>query len=65
MDKFLLDYEIKRKGYSIKQFCEMINIPRTSFYKKSKGLSEFTRDEIKRIIDTLNLDNPTDIFFKD
>ena len=48
MDKNLLEYEFKRKGYNV---------------GKTSGKSEFSRAEIERIMDLLELDSPTPIFF--
>ena len=63
MDKYKLEYEIKRKGITTEQLCEGIGISRSAFYRKCNGISEFTQGEIQRIVDYLELDSPMDIFF--
>lgn len=63
MNKELLDYEIRRNGYTITKICEIIDVSRAAFYKKSKGISEFTRDEIQMLIELLNPEDPMAIFF--
>lgn len=63
LDKFRLEYEIKRKGYSVKEFCELINMSRSAFYRKCSGEAQFTLKEIKDIISALKLETPMGIFF--
>ena len=63
MNKLLLEYEIKRHQLTINEFCKKINISRSSYYRKCNGESEFTRNEIEKIMKLLNLENPCDIFF--
>lgn len=64
MLKIKLEYEIKKKGYGISEFCQKIHMPRSTFYKKCIGTSEFTLPELKRIVDILEIDNPNSIFFE-
>lgn len=56
---------IKRKGKTVKGLCEALRISTSSFYKKLKGLSEFTRREIVEIKHYLGLtlDETRLIFF--
>ncbi len=63
MNKALLEYEIKRRGFSIGEFCRKISMSRSAFYRKSNGISEFTQGEIQTIIEVLELDSPVNIFF--
>ncbi len=63
MDRYKLQYEMKRKGVTIGQLCKKIGITRSTFYRKCRGLSEFTQGEIQSIVDYLELDNPMEIFF--
>nr|DAP88527.1 MAG TPA: Regulatory protein [Caudoviricetes sp.]DAX98433.1 MAG TPA: Regulatory protein [Caudoviricetes sp.]DAY29787.1 MAG TPA: Regulatory protein [Caudoviricetes sp.] len=63
MDKNLLEYEFKRKGYNVGKFCEKLGISEATYYRKTSGKSEFSRAEIERIMDLLELDSPTPIFF--
>lgn len=63
MDRLKLEYEIKNKGYTIKEFCRIIGMSRSAFYRKCIGKSEFTQGEIQRIVDVLELESPMGIFF--
>lgn len=47
--------EIKRQGKTVKGLCEVLNISTSTFYKKLKGVSEFTRREIVEIKHYLDL----------
>lgn len=63
MNKALLEYKMKERGKSISDMCLMLGISRSAFYRKCKGISEFTQSEIQKIVDFLNLDSPVEIFF--
>lgn len=63
MDKALLEYAIKRKGYTVVDFCNHVGISRSAYYRKVKGVSEFTQKEIQRAMEFLGLDSPVAIFF--
>ena len=63
MDKALLEYEMNKKGVSISDMCNKLNISRSAFYRKCNNKSEFTMSEIKTIVDFLGLDSPVEIFF--
>lgn len=65
VNKALLEYKMKENGKSISDMCEMLNISRSAFYRKCIGKSEFTQNEIKKIVIYLKLDSPVDIFFAD
>ena len=60
----LLFYEMKRKNVTIKMMCEKLGMSRSAFYRKCRGISEFTLSEIQTIVDYLELDSPNPIFFK-
>lgn len=64
MDKFLLEYTIKSSGHTIAEYCEAIGISKSSYYKKVRGTSDFTQEEIQKSIDFLKLESPVPIFFK-
>lgn len=56
MNVSLLEYEMKQNGYNKKdEFGKALGISKSAFYRKTHGLSEFTRDEIEKIIAILNL----------
>lgn len=63
MNKTLLEDKMKEKGKSITDMCRMLGISRSAFYRKRNGISEFTQNEIRKIVDFLELDSPVDIFF--
>lgn len=63
MNKALLEYEMKRRGITANKMSEVLGIDRSTFSKKCNGQSEFKQSEIQRIIEYLNIDNPTPIFF--
>lgn len=65
MDKLRLEYEIKKKGFSVCKLCEALGISKSAYYRKCNGGSEFTRDEIERIIRILDisLEDGMKIFF--
>lgn len=60
-----LEYEMKIRGVTRTKLCKMLNMSRSAFYRKCNGLSEFTRCEIQKIVDYLQLDSPVGIFFDD
>jgi ACT domain-containing protein len=63
VNKELLEDKMKKSGKSISDMCEMLEISRSAFYRKRKGISEFTHGEICKIVDYLKLESPVDIFF--
>ena len=63
MDKYLLEYEIKRNGLTAGEVAQRIGISRSAFSKKINGISEFTQSEIQNIIRLLGISDPTPIFF--
>jgi transcriptional regulator with XRE-family HTH domain len=63
MDKARLLYEMQKKGISIQEMCDRLNMSRSAFYRKCNGISEFTQGEIQKIVDILELDSPMGIFF--
>ena len=63
MNKARLEYEMKIRGVSIADMCEMLGISRSAFYRKCNGISEFTQGEIQSIVNFLDLESPMGIFF--
>lgn len=63
MNKVLLEYEMKRKGFTAAQMAEHLGIDRSTFSKKCNGQSEFKQSEIQSIIQVLQITDPTPIFF--
>ena len=65
MDKYKLEYEMKKKGISVEELCSKTGISKTSFYRKINGITEFRLCEIKRIAELLELTDLSSIFFTD
>lgn len=63
MNKDLLIYEMKRKKLTTEELSKQMGISKSAFYRKLKGVSEFTQSEIQNIVDILELDSPIPIFF--
>ncbi|NBI64905.1 XRE family transcriptional regulator [Clostridiales bacterium] len=63
MDKYKLEYEMKKRSISKEQLCQEIHMSRSAFYRKCNGISEFTQSEIQAIIDYLGIESPVGIFF--
>lgn len=63
MNKSRLEYEMKLKGVTVDTLCKEIGISRSSFYRKCNGVSNFTQNEIQKIVDFLGLKSPMGIFF--
>lgn len=63
MNKALLEYEMKRNGFTASKLCSEIGISLSAFYKKCNGKSEFKQGEIAKIVSLLKLESPVDIFF--
>lgn len=53
---------IAKNGYSQSDIARKIGITPKTFYEKMKN-GVFGSDEIQIMIDTLNIDNPSTIFF--
>lgn len=65
MDRYKLEYEMKSRGVTIEKLCKDLHISRSAFYRKCRGISEFSLSEIQAIIDYLDLKSPMSIFFKE
>lgn len=63
MNKARLEYEMNLRGVSRSDLCKILGISRSAFYRKCNGISEFTKGEIQKIVDCLNLETPVGIFF--
>lgn len=44
--------------------CMYLNISRSAFYRKCKGITQFTQGEIEGIVNKLKLNSPMGIFLK-
>ncbi len=55
MNEKLLRAEIILKGYSLEEFLKLCNFRRSTFYRKIKGISSFTTQEVSRIMSVLDI----------
>lgn len=67
MQANILKGKIVESGMTVGEFCEKAGFVRSTFDRKINGTSEFNRDEIQTIIDTLKLtwEDAQKIFFAD
>ena len=65
LDAIRLEYEVKKKGYNIERFCKDLGMSKSAYYRKIKGVTEFTQGEIQKIVDLLGLESPVGIFFRE
>lgn len=65
MNKYKLEYEMKTRGITVEKLCKEIGISRSAFYRKCNGKSEFTINEIQKIVDYIGLESPMGIFFEE
>lgn len=67
MDTKLLKSKMVLAGKRPKDLCEAAGIGESTFYKKLKGISDFTKPEIEAIAKEIGLNRTEvmDIFFSD
>ena len=63
MDDKKLEQAMKEKNVSVAEMCKALGLSRSAFYRKRKGISEFTHSEIQKIVNILDLGSPVGIFF--
>lgn len=63
MNADLLYQKIRDAGLSVGQMCKELKMSRSAFYRKTRGISEFTQGEIEKICEILSLDSPVEVFF--
>ena len=56
---------MNEKRMSCKEMCDKLGMSRSAFYRKCKGITEFTQGEIQSIVDILGLASPVGIFFNE
>lgn len=59
MDLLLLDYAMRKKGFTVDRMCEVLGVNTVTFYSRRKGKTEFTLEEIQNIVTALDLDYVT------
>ena len=55
MNRAELRGRIIAKGFTVDSFCEKIGMKRVTFDRRMNGKTEFTRDEIERIVTVLDI----------
>lgn len=67
MNALLLEMKMKEADVSVEEMSKCLGIDSSTFYRKKKGLSDFTRKEIQKMRNKLNLSSKdvVDIFFND
>lgn len=55
MDRYLLEYELKRNEKTRRNLADYLGINITTLYRKITGESDFTRSEIQKTKDYLDL----------
>ena len=63
MNKQILLEKMQARGISITEMYTKLGMSRSAFYRKCNGLSEFTLEEMKKIMTILGEDDPREIFF--
>lgn len=63
MDKLKLEYEMKKNDITAQKMSDILGISKSAFYRKMNQTSDFTRNEMEIIINTLHLEDPMSIFF--
>lgn len=65
MDAILLEAACKRKGLTNQHVAQLLGMDESTFYRKRKGLTDFTRKEIQKLRSILNLtpEDVDEIFF--
>ncbi len=53
----LLKAKIIEAGTSVKELCNELSVCEATFYRKISRNGDFTRHEIKQLVDLLNLSN--------
>lgn len=56
INRNLLEAKIKENGLNVKKLASILEIDKVTLYRKIKGDSNFYRNEILKISETLNLE---------
>lgn len=55
--------KMRERGVTVGGMCELLGISRSAFYRRTRGISEFTLSEIQRMREVLELSTLDEIFF--
>ena len=64
MNSQLLEKRMAEQGISVKAMYTALGISRSAFYRKCKGLSDFTLSEARQIMELLSIEDANDIFLR-
>lgn len=64
-DKRALQAQMVLKGINAKELSDALGINESTFYRKLNNNGDFSRAEIAKITEVLELENPISIFFAD
>lgn len=64
-DKRALQAQMVLKGINAKELSDALGINESTFYRKLNNAGDFSRAEIAKITEVLELENPISIFFAD
>ncbi len=62
-DKNEFNAQLARRGVKKLEIANILGITYTSLYRKIEGGGNFSREEMAKIIDFLQIDDPARIFF--
>ena len=63
MNRQRLLEKMSAEKVSVGQMCKLLNMSRSAFYRKTRGISEFTLGECERIVEILKIESPVEISF--
>ncbi len=64
-DKTEFRVQVTRSGRTYKEIAEYLEIDESTLWRKIQNDGSFTREEINKLINFLNIVNPGAIFFAD
>ena len=64
-DKRALQAQMVLKGINAKELSDALGINESTFYRQLNNDGDFSRAEIAKITEVLELENPSNIFFAD
>ncbi len=62
-DKRKLQAVMLLKGKKVEDISKVLGVNESTIYRKLNNDGDFSRSEIEKLVDYLEIDNPVDIFF--
>lgn len=62
-EKHLLKSKISENKQTVAEIAEKLGITPSAYYRKVRNGGDFSREEIDKLIDVLNISDPKAIFF--